>query len=165
MLSNLFKTIFNYNYYYVQIWTDKISVRSIDSDAIYVDIPLVAIKTGSNNKKSIVAIGREAKDVHAPDIDTINPFAHPRVLMADFGVAEELLKYLYRKVSQNQFFTPSPIAIIHLHEKIEGGITGMEAKAFREAAEGAGARHVYIYTGKELREGDFNRESLEKMCI
>lgn len=48
------------------------------------------------------------------------------------------------------FFTPSPRVIIHPMEKLEGGLTEIEEKAFRELCIGAGSRLAVVYIGDEL---------------
>ena len=69
--------------------------------------------------------------------------------MADFQVAEKMLQFAFRE-EHKSFFTPSPRVIIHPMEKLEGGLTEIEVKAFRELCIGAGARQVVVYMGDEL---------------
>ena len=44
-----------------------------------------------------------------------------------------------REVLGRKLFSMSPIIVVHPMEKIEGGLTGIEHRAFRELALGAGA--------------------------
>jgi rod shape-determining protein MreB len=46
-------------------------------------------------------------------------------------------------------------------EKLEGGLTIVEERAFKELAIGAGARDVIVYQGSELTIHDFNFDNIK----
>ena len=51
--------------------------------------------------------------------------------------------------------------VIQLMENIEGGLTDIEERAFKELAFGAGARSVCLYAGMtELSLADFNYDDI-----
>ncbi|HEY7885580.1 MAG TPA: hypothetical protein VIC08_11615, partial [Cellvibrionaceae bacterium] len=79
-----------------------------------------------------------------------NPFSHPRLLVNDFQIAETVLRYGVRQLHKNKWFAPSPRVIFQPMEKLEGGITTIEERVFRELCLGAGAREVLLHTGNEL---------------
>lgn len=76
--------------------------------------------------------------------------------MGDFLVAEKILLHAIREVHKNKIIAPSPRVIIQPMEKLEGGLTQVESRAFKELCLGAGAREVYIHTGKELTPHNFD---------
>jgi rod shape-determining protein MreB and related proteins len=140
---------------YVCIWRDRLLVKDIDNGKVFDDIPLVAI---SDDEKKIIAVGKDAKN----ELNVVNPFDHPRTLLSDFTVGEKLLQHAYRYVFSNSYFKPAPLVYIHPMEKLEGGLTQIEARAFRELASGAGAREVYVcsgvqYTDEEIRSGHIKK--------
>ncbi|MEE9316984.1 MAG: rod shape-determining protein, partial [Rhodospirillales bacterium] len=60
-------------------------------------------------------------------------------VIADFEVAEEMIKYFIRKVHNRRSFA-SPLVIIC----VPSGSTAVERRAIQESAESAGARSVYL---------------------
>lgn len=80
----------------------------------------------------------------------IEQFSTQRLLVGNFTNAEKLLKEGIRNLYKSKWFTPSPVAIIHPIEKIEGGLAEIEERAIRELAVSAGAAKVILWVGKEL---------------
>jgi rod shape-determining protein MreB len=62
------------------------------------------------------------------------------VVIADFTVTGEMLKYFIRKVHEKRMFQPSPRIVIC----VPCGSTQVERRAIRESAISAGAREVYL---------------------
>ncbi|OOE43334.1 MULTISPECIES: hypothetical protein [Salinivibrio] len=77
-------------------------------------------------------------------VRTCAALSHPRTLMGEFFAIERCLKEVLDELLPKSIFSLSPIAIVQFIEKIEGGITNVEVRAFREATLGAGARHVFF---------------------
>lgn len=69
---------------------------------------------------------------------------HPRTLMGDFMGVEACIKEVLIQLTPKRFLLPAPIVYIHLLDKVEGGVTNVEARAFREATIGAGAREIHV---------------------
>ncbi len=67
---------------YVQIWENRIKVTDINTNKIFDEKPLVQVEVKKNGVHVITAIG------DAANFNSTNPFSHPRVLFADFFVAE-----------------------------------------------------------------------------
>jgi len=84
----------------------------------------------------------------------VNPFAHPRTLVSDFTVAEQLLKYQLLRVLKPRFWRPSPCVVMHPMGKADGGYTQVERRAFREMALGAGASQVFLWIGRPLTDAE-----------
>src|SRR6266545_1566057 len=121
---------------------------------------VVAIRQegGPNAKKSIQAVGKEAKMMLGKtpgNIVAIRPMKDG--VIANFTVTEQMLKYFIKKVHDNKLFSPSPRIIIC----VPCGSTQVERRAIRESAIGAGAGQVYLIEepmaaaiGAELPVGD-----------
>src|SRR3990172_2285894 len=101
---------------------------------IVLDEPsVVAIRqeAGPNGKKTIQAVGKEAKQMLGKtpgNIVAIRPMKDG--VIADFTVTEQMLKQFIKKVHDNKLFSPSPRIIIC----VPCGSTQVERRAIREAA-------------------------------
>jgi rod shape-determining protein MreB len=135
--------LFSKRILYVRIWRNRLSVLDVHSGASFDDEPWVAI---GGTSKAVVKIGRSARN--ATEL-VVNPFGHPRTLISDFTVAEELLRRVVRSL-RTSWWQPSPIIVMHPLEMLEGGLTQVESRALTELAIGAGARTVFLHTGREL---------------
>jgi rod shape-determining protein MreB len=134
---------------YIQIAPDRITVRNPKSGLTVSEVPEMAISAAP--KETILAIGPQARGVaaaHAAQL--VNPFAHPRSLVSDFTVAEQLLKHYVRQVQGRSLLAISPVIVIHPLGDPEGGFTQVERRAFSEMARGAGASQVVVWTGRPL---------------
>ncbi|SHE68585.1 rod shape-determining protein MreB [Microbulbifer donghaiensis] len=140
---------------YVQIWEKRIRVTNIENGKIFDESPLVAIEQ-RNRRRIVVAVGNRASSVAGKNIEVINPFSHPRSLLRDFTAGEKLLQHIFKKLTDQTLFTPSPIVVLQPMEKTQGGLTDVEVRAFKELALGAGAREVQVYQGEELTRHTFD---------
>ena len=92
------------------------------------------------DNKKIVAVGTEAKKMLGKtpsDIIAIKPLKDG--VIADFDTAEEMLKYFIKKVHNRRSFV-SPRVVIG----VPSGITQVEQRAVKDAAQASGAREVYL---------------------
>jgi len=111
---------------------------------IVLDEPsVVAIRedSGPNGKKSIQAVGKDAKMMLGKtpgNIVAIRPMKDG--VIANFTVTEQMLKFFIKKVHDNKLFSPSPRIIIC----VPCGSTQVERRAIRESAIGAGAGQVFL---------------------
>ncbi|GHD75906.1 rod shape-determining protein [Vogesella fluminis] len=110
---------------------------------IVLDEPsVVAIHNDApSNKKSILAVGLEAKKMlgRTPgSIQAIRPMKDG--VIADFTVTEQMLKQFIKKVTPNRFFTASPRIVIC----VPCGSTQVERRAIKDSALAAGARRVEL---------------------
>ncbi|MEO1329263.1 MAG: rod shape-determining protein [Pseudomonadota bacterium] len=99
---------------------------------------IVAFRT--EPKRQVLAVGHEAKVMlgRTPGkIQTIRPLKDG--VIADFEVAEEMIKAFIRKAHKRAAFAP-PLVIIC----VPSGATPVERRAIKESALKAGARRVYL---------------------
>ena len=100
---------------------------------------VVAIAT-VRGKKQVLAVGDEAKQMlgRTPgNIQAIRPLRDG--VIADFEVAEEMIKHFIRKVHNRRSFA-SPQVIVC----VPSGSTAVERRTIQESAESAGARRVFL---------------------
>jgi len=96
---------------------------------------------GPNGKKTIQAVGKEAKQMLGKvpgNIEAIRPMKDG--VIADFTVTEQMIKQFIKMAHESRMFSPSPRIIIC----VPCGSTQVERRAIKEAAHGAGASQVYL---------------------
>lgn len=107
---------------------------------IILNEPSVVAMTTNKDRKQVLAVGDDAKSMvgRTPgNIQAIRPLREG--VIADFEVAEEMIKYFIQKVHKRRTFM-SPRVIIC----VPSGSTAVERRAIQESAESAGARNVYL---------------------
>ena len=91
-------------------------------------------------RKEVLAVGNDAKKMLGRTPGTISAMRPLRDgVIADFEIAEEMIKYFIRKIHRRTLFT-APLIIIC----VPSCATQVERRAIQEAADAAGARKVYI---------------------
>jgi rod shape-determining protein MreB len=91
-------------------------------------------------RREVLAIGMEAKQMLGRTPGTISAIRPLKDgVIADFEIAEEMIKFFIRKVHKN-FALAAPMIIIC----VPSCATQVERRAIQEAADSAGARKVYI---------------------
>jgi rod shape-determining protein MreB len=101
---------------------------------------VVAVREDARAGRRILAIGAEAKKMlgRTPgSIVTIRPLKDG--VIADFEIAESMLRHFIQKTHKRRYLVRPRIVIC-----APSGISGVEKRALREAAEAAGAREVYL---------------------
>ncbi|UPY35638.1 rod shape-determining protein [Sediminicoccus sp. KRV36] len=107
---------------------------------IVLNEPSVVAISDNRGRKQVLAVGEEAKQMlgRTPgNIAAIRPLRDG--VIADFEVAEEMIKHFIRKVHNRRSFT-SPLIIVC----VPSGSTAVERRAIQESAESAGARKVLL---------------------
>ncbi len=102
--------------------------------------PSVVAIADVRGKKQVLAVGEAAKQMlgRTPaNISTIRPLRDG--VIADFEVAEEMIKHFIRKAQRRRRFA-SPLIIVC----VPSGSTAVERRAIQESAESAGARKVLL---------------------
>lgn len=102
--------------------------------------PSVVAIADTRGRKQVLAVGEEAKLMlgRTPgNIAAIRPLRDG--VIADFEVAEEMIKHFIRKVHNRRSFA-SPMIIVC----VPSGSTAVERRAIQESAESAGARKVLL---------------------
>ena len=107
---------------------------------IVLNEPSVVAIVNTRGKSQVLAVGDEAKQMlgRTPgNIEAIRPLRDG--VIADFEVAEEMIKHFIRKVHNRRSFA-SPQVIVC----VPSGSTAVERRAIQESAESAGARRVFL---------------------
>ena len=107
---------------------------------IVLNEPSVVAIINSRGKKKVLAVGQEAKEMlgRTPgNIEAIRPLRDG--VIADFEVAEEMIKHFIRKVHNRRTFASPQIIVC-----VPSGSTAVERRAIQESAESAGARRVFL---------------------
>ena len=112
----------------------------VKGKGIVLNEPSVVAIEEYRGKKQVLAVGNEAKLMlgRTPgNISAIRPLRDG--VIADFEIAEEMIKYFIRKVHNRRTFV-SPMVIVC----VPSGSTAVERRAIQESAEAAGARKVWL---------------------
>ena len=107
---------------------------------IVLNEPSVVALADIRGRKQVLAVGDEAKMMlgRTPgNIQAIRPLRDG--VIADFEVAEEMIKYFIRKVHNRRSFA-SPLCVVC----VPTGSTAVERRAIQDSAESAGARRVFL---------------------
>ncbi|MCC3305523.1 rod shape-determining protein [Sneathiella sp. HT1-7] len=107
---------------------------------IVLNEPSVVAILHNKGKKQVLAVGDEAKMMlgRTPgNIEAIRPLRDG--VIADFEIAEEMIRHFIQKVHHRRSFA-RPLIIIC----VPSGSTAVERKAIKEAAENAGARQAIL---------------------
>ncbi len=107
---------------------------------IVLNEPSVVAIQEVKGKKQVLAVGEEAKQMlgRTPgNIRAIRPLRDG--VIADFEVAEEMIKYFIRKVHNRRSFA-APVVVVC----VPSGSTAVERRAIQDSAENAGARKVFL---------------------
>src|SRR5215216_2282518 len=102
--------------------------------------PSVVAIVNKGGKKQVLAVGNDAKMMlgRTPgNIEAIRPMRDG--VIADFEVAEEMIKHFIRKVHNRRSFA-NPMIIVC----VPSGSTAVERRAIQESALSAGARRVFL---------------------
>ncbi|MCB1539103.1 MAG: rod shape-determining protein, partial [Alphaproteobacteria bacterium] len=112
----------------------------VRDQGIVLNEPSVVAISNIDGRKQVLAVGNEAKQMlgRTPgNITAIRPLRDG--VIADFEVAEAMIKHFIRKVHNRRSFV-SPEMIIC----VPTGSTAVEQRAIIESAESAGARKVWL---------------------
>jgi len=162
MIINRIKKVFS-GTVYVQLREEKIRICHIEEKLIYEQRPYIAIDKTNAKKEIVHAIGDDAFSlINSKIYDVSNPFSHPRLLVSSFLKAEKVLMHGIRQVHRRKIFAPAPVVVIHPMEKIEGGVTDVECRLYRELALGAGAREVHLHVGNSLSVSNFSFAKIQE---
>jgi rod shape-determining protein MreB len=112
----------------------------VRGQGIVLNEPSVVAITIVQGRKHVLAVGEEAKMMlgRTPgNIMAIRPLRDG--VIADFEVAEEMIKHFIRKVHNRRSFASPQMVIC-----VPSGSTAVERRAIQESAESAGARKVAL---------------------
>ena len=112
----------------------------LKGQGVVLNEPSVVAIADNNGKKTVLAVGDEAKTMlgRTPgNISAIRPLRDG--VIADFIVTEEMIKHFIKKVHKNKTFANPRILIC-----VRTGSTPVERKAIQDSALAAGARRVQL---------------------
>ncbi len=112
----------------------------VKARGVVLDEPSVVATASIKGRKQVLAVGDEAKMMlgRTPgNIEAIRPLRDG--VIADFEVAEEMIKHFIRKVHNRKGFSAPQIIVC-----VPSGSTAVERRAIQESAESAGARRVFL---------------------
>ena len=107
---------------------------------IVVNEPSVVAMTTVRGKMQVLAVGDDAKQMLGKtpgNIKAIRPMSDG--VIADFDVAEEMIKHFIKKVNSGSGLASPQVVIC-----VPSGATAVERRAIQESAEAAGARRVFL---------------------
>lgn len=112
----------------------------VRGQGIVLNEPSVVARSIQGGTKKVIAVGNEAKMMmgRTPgNVEAIRPLRDG--VIADFEVAQDMIKHFIRKVHNRKTFVSPEIVIC-----VPSGSTPVERRAIQEAAENAGASRVYL---------------------
>jgi len=112
----------------------------VKGEGVVLNEPSVVAKIDENGKTQVLAVGNEAKLMlgRTPGkIEAIRPLKDG--VIADFEVAEQMIKHFIQKVHKGRAISNPQIVIC-----VPSGATNVERRAIRESADAAGARKVFL---------------------
>ena len=112
----------------------------VKGEGVILNEPSVVSMIVVDGKNKVLAVGNEAKGMlgRTPGkIKAIRPMKDG--VIADFEVAEQMIKYFIKKAQHKRTLTSPQIVIC-----VPSGATNVERRAIRESADAAGARKVYL---------------------
>ena len=112
----------------------------VKGEGVVLNEPSVVAKIETQGRTQVLAVGDEAKQMLGKTpgkIQAIRPMKDG--VIADFEVAEQMIKHFIRKVHKGRALSNPQIVIC-----VPSGATNVERRAIRESADAAGARRVFI---------------------
>ena len=112
----------------------------VKGEGVVLNEPSVVAKTEVNGRVQVLAVGNEAKQMlgRTPGkVEAIRPMKDG--VIADFEVAEQMIKHFIQKVHKGRTLSNPQIVIC-----VPSGATNVERRAIRESADAAGARRVFL---------------------
>ncbi len=112
----------------------------VKGEGVILNEPSVVATIENDGRTQVLAVGNEAKQMlgRTPGkIKAIRPMKDG--VIADFDVAEQMIKSFIKKVHKGRSISNPQIVIC-----VPSGATNVERRAIRESADAAGARRVYL---------------------
>ncbi|SVC93862.1 uncharacterized protein METZ01_LOCUS346716, partial [marine metagenome] len=112
----------------------------VKGEGVVLNEPSVVAIVENQGHSQVLAVGNEAKQMlgRTPGkIQAIRPMKDG--VIADFEVAEQMIKHFIRKVHRGRTLSNPQIVIC-----VPSGSTNVERRAIRESADAAGARKVFL---------------------
>ncbi len=111
----------------------------VKGKGVVLDEPSVVAYVNENGRKTVYAVGKEAKTMLGKThrtMEVIRPLRDG--VIADFDVAEEMIKQFIRKVTRPTLISPQIVICV------PSGATPVERRTILESAQAGGARRVHL---------------------
>ncbi len=142
---------------YIEVCERYIKVINLKRGFTFVCKPLIAVDANAKDNAYILAIGDKASTYpHA-----INPFAHPRVIVDNYKMAEVLMRYAFEQATRNRALF-APIAIIKSLREMDTPLSDIEKVALCELCSRAGAREVMVLDETDMDVTAMDYETLRQ---
>ena len=136
---------------YAQLSPERLAVRDVHTGRAYAAPPIGALLPGPMRRG--LAVGQEARTAIADrPLHIVNPFEHPRTLVADVVLGQQVLAGFIAKLYPMRLLRRRPVLVLHPRVEPAGGFTQVEIRALHALARGAGAWRAYVGQGRELLE-------------
>lgn len=112
----------------------------VKGKGILLNEPSVITIQKVNNADKVLAVGAEAKKMlgrTSGNITAIRPLRDG--VIADFSLAEQMIKYFIRKIKKQYFLKRSTVVVC-----VPSGATPVERRAIQDSVYGAGGNKVYL---------------------
>jgi len=117
----------------------------------------VATRRGDDGILSVTAVGSVARQAaRDPDVSIANPFAHERLVIHEFELAEALLRYAMAAAIGKARMV-RPYVVVHPLRQLSSELSDIERGALLEFAYAAGARRALVHVGAQLSPEEANR--------
>lgn len=143
---------------YIQISPSMITVHNCTTHEIISAPPDIALRHSA--KVTMQGFGIAAHDAMTQaqveglppgvTMELVNPFLHPRTLIADASLAKHLVSHYLQSVHRKKWMQPSPWLVIHPQGIPEGGYTAVEIQTLLNLGNACGAISTVIWQGTEL---------------
>ena len=134
---------------YIRLSPFRLTVRNVKTGEFISEVPEIAISRGP--KPKVLGAGDEAAPhKSSKSAQVLNPFSHPRSLVSDFTVGQQVLKAFVKKLAKSHALAAAPRVMFHPQGDPAGGFTQIEIRALHEMALGAGASEVTLWQGQDL---------------
>jgi rod shape-determining protein MreB len=124
----------------IDLGTANTLIYAVGKGIVLDEASVVAIRKNGEKDNKLVAVGNEAKAMLGRTPENIRVFRPLRDgVIADFDATGGMLRHFIRKALNRRGLVRSRVLI-----SVASGITSVETRAVREAAEAAGAREVFL---------------------
>jgi rod shape-determining protein MreB len=134
---------------YMRISPKRLIIREPKTGITFDEPPEIAIERSYIPR--ILGVGFAARDFAGkPSVEVTNPFAHPRSLVSDFTLGEQVLKAAIKQVLKGRLMLVRPLILLNLSDEPDGGYTQVELRALREMAVSASGGGRFATCRKDL---------------
>lgn len=112
---------------YVRVWGNVIMLENLyTGESLQVE-PYCAFQVEEDESRTVVATGVDAKKMEPNDnLFVVNPFGHDRIALADPQLNSAVISEAIKQLIPSAYIRQNTVAIIHLKDRLDGGISKVE---------------------------------------